>query len=69
MTQKERRLIHELIAIGAAAIGLALTIPALISAHDTIALFAAGLLAVGWFGWALYYLYRVSHYVNKKENK
>ena len=56
MRKKERHAVYEAATIGFSGIGLALAVPTLVSAHDTIALLSAGLLALAWFGWALFFL-------------
>lgn len=61
MTRKQRHAIYELIAITVSGFGLAFSIPALVSAHDSVALLAALLLAVAWMGWIAYFVYRIHH--------
>lgn len=60
MTKKERAAVYELIAIGLSGFGLAFTVPALVSAHDSLALLASGLLGGAWLGWVAYFIYRVT---------
>lgn len=60
MTRKERHFVYEAAALLAAAFFGLFTVPALINAHDTIALTAAvGLISV-WGGWLLFFAYRFS---------
>ena len=60
MTRKERHFAYEAAAILAASFFGLFTVPALINAHDTVALASAvGLIAV-WIGWLLFFAYRFS---------
>lgn len=61
MKLKERRAAYEMVAIGYFGFATALTVPALISAHDSVALIAALMLPTGWAGWAAYFLYRLNN--------
>jgi len=64
MTRKQRHLIYEAVAILLATFFGLFTTPALINAHETIALVCAiGLLAV-WGVWIAYFLYRLSKEIN-----
>lgn len=60
MKRKERHLIYEFVGLGLAGFGLAFSIPALVSAHDTVALLAALLLLLAWGGWGSFFFYRAS---------
>lgn len=60
MKQKERHSIYELIAIAISGFAIALTVPALMNAHDTVALLAAGLLSAAWAGWIVFFFYRMN---------
>lgn len=60
MTKKQRHLIYELVAIGFAGIFGVFTIPALLSARDSIAVVCAGLLLIGWAIWLGYFIYRAN---------
>ncbi|EJU12400.1 hypothetical protein LH128_14062 [Sphingomonas sp. LH128] len=58
MTQRERRAVYEGAAILLAGFFGVFAIPALISAHDTIALVCGVALFAGWIGWVTYFAYR-----------
>lgn len=58
MTQKQRRLVYEVIAIGAAGILGAFAVPALLSDRNSVSTLAGFLLLLGWGGWLAWYLYR-----------
>jgi drug/metabolite transporter (DMT)-like permease len=66
MTARERRLVYEVIAIALAGFGLLFAIPALMSAHDTVALLAVFFLVLGLVGWVAYYVYRIQKHINKE---
>jgi len=58
MTQKERHAIYEAAALFFAGFGLAITVPTLINAHDSIALLAALFMILAWAGWGSFFTYR-----------
>lgn len=58
MTRKGRRCVVEATAIIGAGILAIPVIPTLISAHDSVALFAALGLIAAWVGWCAYFIYR-----------
>lgn len=60
MTRKERHFIYEAGAILLAAFFGLFTVPALINAHDTVALAAAAGLIGVWVLWVLFFAYRFS---------
>lgn len=65
MTAKERRQIYQAIGLALTLMGLALAIPALVSAHDTVALLAAFLLGIAWVAWLLTFLAHLGKEINK----
>lgn len=60
MTRKDRHLVYEGSALMFSGVGIALTVPALVNAHDSIALLAAAVLAVAWTGWGVFFIYRTN---------
>jgi len=58
MKQRERHAIYEAAALIFAGMGLAITVPALVSAHENIALIAAAFLVLAWAGWGSFFVYR-----------
>lgn len=58
MTSRERRTVYEAVAILLAGLLGVFAVPALISAHDSIALVCGVGLFGGWIGWVLYFFYR-----------
>ena len=60
MTQKQRRMVYEAIAIGAAGLLLAFVVPTLVSERNSIAAISGGLLALILVGWASWFFYRAS---------
>jgi hypothetical protein len=58
VTRKGRSFVIEAIAIIGAGILAVPVIPTLVSAHDTVALFAALGLITAWVGWCAYFIYR-----------
>ena len=60
MPKETRHAIYEGAIILAVALALVFIIPTLISAHDSIALLAAGLLGIGLIAWVIFFLIRIS---------
>lgn len=60
MTRKYRKFIQEGGGILLSGVAGAFAIPTLVSAHDTVALFAAALLALAWAVWLGHFLVRIS---------
>jgi hypothetical protein len=60
MRQRERYAIYEAGALALAGFGLAFAVPTLVSAHDSVALLAGGMLMLAWGVWMLWFAYRVT---------
>lgn len=58
MTQKQRRLVYEAIAIGAAGLLMAFVVPTLVSERNSIAAVCGGLLVILLVGWVAWFFYR-----------
>jgi hypothetical protein len=59
-TQKERRIIYEVIALLLVGILGALSLPELFNAHNTNALYAGGFLFLAYIGWFISFFIRVN---------
>lgn len=59
MTRRDRHLAYEGAAILAAGLFGIFAVPALLSAHDTIALVCGAGLFAGWLGWIAFFGYRI----------
>jgi hypothetical protein len=60
MTRKERAFVIEGGAIALGGMFGAVVVPTLVSAHDSVALFAGVALLLGWIGWVAYFFYRIN---------
>lgn len=60
MTRKQRHMIYEAAGLLLAAFFGLFTVPALINAHDTIALVAALGMVFVWLGWTAFFTYRIN---------
>jgi len=58
MKQVDRHAVYEGVALCLAGFGVALAVPALMNAHDSIAVIAAFFLILAWAGWGSFFVYR-----------
>lgn len=59
MTRRDRHRVYEGAAILIAGVFGLFAVPALLSAHDSIALICGTALFAGWLGWIAYFAYRI----------